>query len=60
MRNNKKIDDQIRLEILNSYLHGSKGKYTIEKENGISRGAIRKMASYLWAGRQTIPIIYEG
>lgn len=42
MRNNKKIDDHIRLEILNSYLHGSKGKYTIEKENGISRGSIRK------------------
>lgn len=41
MRNNKKIDDQIRLEILNSYLHGSKGKYTLEKENGISRGSIR-------------------
>lgn len=41
MRNNKKIDDHIRLEILNSYLHGSKGKYTLEKENGISRGSIR-------------------
>lgn len=41
MRNNKKIDDHIRLEILNSYLHGAKGKYTIEKENGISRGSIR-------------------
>lgn len=41
MRKNKKIDDQIRLEILNSYLHGTKGKYTLEKENGISIGSIR-------------------
>jgi len=36
MRNNKKINDHIHLEILNSYLHGTKGKYTIEKENSIS------------------------
>ena len=41
MRKNKKIDDHIRLEILNSYLHGTKGKYTLEKENGISIGSIR-------------------
>jgi transposase-like protein len=41
MRKNKKIDDHIRLEILNSYLHGTKGKHTIEKENGISMGSIR-------------------
>jgi len=40
MRKNKKIDDHIRLEILNSYLHGTKGKYTIEKENGISIGFV--------------------